>query len=83
MKRRRQDDRRIEREIDRYAFLFMFLTGSLGECMKELARLEEEAKAIGFKPSLKVPGPLKEIARGALEALEELETTEDPAAPPQ
>ena len=51
--------------------------------MKELARLEGEAKAIGFKPSLKVPAPLKEIARQALEALEELETMEDPAAEPQ
>ena len=50
--------------------------------MKELARLEEEAKSVGFKPCVKVPAPLKEIARQALEALEELET-QDPATPAQ
>jgi hypothetical protein len=83
MKRRKQEDRRIEREIDRYASIFLFLAPSLGECMIQLARLEKEAESVGFKPCVKVPAPLKEIARQALEALEELETMEDPAAPPQ
>lgn len=73
MKQRRQEDRRIEREMDLYAGFVLFLLGSLGKCMKELDRLEKEAKAVGYTHCVKVPPTLKETARMALTYVEELE----------
>ena len=79
MKRRQQEDRRIEREIDQWAGLALFLLGSLGECMKNLDRLEKEAKSVGFTHSLKVPTTLRETARMALTYIEERSEAEAPA----
>lgn len=71
MRRRRAEDRDLERAMDVAASHTLFLLGCLGAAIEEYDGLERQAAAAGFNYKAKVPAGVLRTARAAMTYVDE------------